>query len=204
MLYVGPDLVPLELVRGSKSLSSPPWSCPNATLADPLPSALHNQPTPQSLFREREAQHVDYTLSSSNNQKLLTASLACRISNPSKRAQPKPWKLPSQPAMDPAESQQPTSGDPEPQPQSPPTYVLDLGKPGDASCGRGVAETLAVIAALEGHSIPCCVVGTKALVYYGAHRVPMVSTYVRYPWSAHPSLTAIRPELGDLCPNRQL
>ncbi|KAK4098370.1 hypothetical protein N658DRAFT_561083 [Parathielavia hyrcaniae] len=68
--------------------------------------------------------------------------------------------------MDNADSQ-PASTAPEPYP-----YVLDLGKPGDADCGRGVDETLDVIAALEGLGIPCCVVGTKALVYYGAHRVP--------------------------------
>ncbi|KAK4456833.1 hypothetical protein QBC42DRAFT_214098, partial [Cladorrhinum samala] len=52
-------------------------------------------------------------------------------------------------------------------------YVHDLGKPGDADCGRGVNETLEVIAALESAGIDCCVVGTKALVYYGARRVPL-------------------------------
>jgi hypothetical protein len=58
-------------------------------------------------------------------------------------------------------------------PQWSSTYVLDLGKLGDVDCGRGVEEALAVIHALEDHGIPCCVVGAKALVYYGAHRVPM-------------------------------
>ncbi len=63
------------------------------------------------------------------------------------------------------------------EPQHPPSFpwLPDMGKPGDAHCGRGVNEALDVIAALEGHGIPCCVVGTKALVYYGARRVPMVS-----------------------------
>ncbi|KAK0744601.1 hypothetical protein B0T21DRAFT_281441 [Apiosordaria backusii] len=59
------------------------------------------------------------------------------------------------------------------QPQLRTQYVLDLGKPDDADCGRGLNETLDVIAALEGVGIHSCVVGTKALVYYGAHRVPM-------------------------------
>ncbi|KAK3988040.1 hypothetical protein QBC44DRAFT_269911 [Cladorrhinum sp. PSN332] len=59
------------------------------------------------------------------------------------------------------------------QPQLSTQYVRDLGKPGDAGCGRGVKETLDVIAALQSFGIDCCVVGTKALVYYGAHRVPM-------------------------------
>ena len=55
-------------------------------------------------------------------------------------------------------------------------YVLPaLGKPGDADCGRGVAEALDVITTMEGLGIPCCVVGAKALIYYGAHGVPMVS-----------------------------
>ncbi|KAK4236618.1 hypothetical protein C8A03DRAFT_45417 [Achaetomium macrosporum] len=43
----------------------------------------------------------------------------------------------------------------------------------DVDCGRGVDEAFGVIHALEDHGIPCCVVGAKALVYYGAHRVPM-------------------------------
>ncbi|KAK3899743.1 hypothetical protein C8A05DRAFT_17864 [Staphylotrichum tortipilum] len=61
-----------------------------------------------------------------------------------------------------------------PQPQlAPGLYVLDLEKPGEAHCGRGVGEALDVIRALEAHGIPCCVAGVKALVYYGAHRVPM-------------------------------
>ncbi|KAK4195488.1 hypothetical protein QBC40DRAFT_20068 [Triangularia verruculosa] len=65
------------------------------------------------------------------------------------------------------------SGIPGYQPQFSTQYSRDLGKPGDAHCGRGVKETLDVIATLEGFGIHCCVVGTKALVYYGAHRVPM-------------------------------
>ena len=77
--------------------------------------------------------------------------------------------------MDNADNQ-PLSGTPEPQQRSSTSYVLDLGKPGDADCGRGVKEILDVIGALEGHDIPCCVVGTKALVYYGAHRVPLVGS----------------------------
>ncbi|KAK4649968.1 hypothetical protein QC762_300980 [Podospora pseudocomata] len=64
-------------------------------------------------------------------------------------------------------------GDPRFQPRLKSQYVLDLGKPDDADCGRGVQETLDVIAALESSGIPCCVVDTKALVYYGARRIPM-------------------------------
>src|SRR5690606_13970835 len=60
-------------------------------------------------------------------------------------------------------------------------YVLDLGKAGEADCGRGVDEAFGVTSALESSGIPCCVVGAKALVYYGAHRVPMVSTRLLAP-----------------------
>lgn len=69
------------------------------------------------------------------------------------------------------------SHDAEMQEQStnPSEFVLALGKPGEAHCGRGVNEALAVMSALGAHDIPSCVVGAKALVYYGAHRVPMVS-----------------------------
>jgi len=54
-------------------------------------------------------------------------------------------------------------------------FVLALGKPGEADCGRGVDEALGVMNVLQAQGIPSCVVGAKALVYYGAHRVPMVS-----------------------------
>lgn len=59
---------------------------------------------------------------------------------------------------------------------NPNEFVLALGKPGEAHCGRGVNEALAVMNALGEHGILSCVVGAKALVYYGAHRVPMVSS----------------------------
>jgi hypothetical protein len=52
------------------------------------------------------------------------------------------------------------------------------GKPGEIICGRGVDEALDVIQELEKAGIPCCVTGAKALVYYGAHRVPEVSCIV--------------------------
>lgn len=62
-----------------------------------------------------------------------------------------------------------------PEPSQSAPYVLDFGKPGEADCGRGVDQALEVINALESHGISCCVAGTKALIYYGAHRVPVVS-----------------------------
>jgi hypothetical protein len=60
--------------------------------------------------------------------------------------------------------------------QAPHPYVLDLGKPGELEYGRGVTQTLDVINMLAVHGIPSCVVGAFALVYYGAHRVPMVGS----------------------------
>jgi hypothetical protein len=69
--------------------------------------------------------------------------------------------------------------------QQPTPYVLDLGKAGEADCGRGVDEALDVINAVESSGIPCCVVGAKALVYYGAHRVPMVSTPRAFSHAGH-------------------
>ncbi|KAK3899652.1 hypothetical protein C8A05DRAFT_17938 [Staphylotrichum tortipilum] len=48
-----------------------------------------------------------------------------------------------------------------------------MGKPGEPDSGRGVNEALDVINTLALHDIHSCVVGAKALVYYGAHRVPM-------------------------------
>ncbi|KAH6641303.1 hypothetical protein F5144DRAFT_483142 [Chaetomium tenue] len=46
-----------------------------------------------------------------------------------------------------------------------------LGRSGDRNCGLGVPEVLRVIQILEHGSIPSCVTGSKALVYYGAGRV---------------------------------
>jgi hypothetical protein len=40
--------------------------------------------------------------------------------------------------------------------------------------GRGIDEVLEVIKLLNDAGIICCVVAGKALVYYGAHRVPTV------------------------------
>lgn len=79
--------------------------------------------------------------------------------------------------------------------------VFDLGKPGAADCGRGVDEMLGVINALESHGIPCCVAGTKALVYYGAHRVPMVSS-LRDSSHVRRTLNRRSVELGALRPDR--
>lgn len=93
-------------------------------------------------------------------------------------------------------------GDPRFQPRLKSQYVLDLGKPDDADYGRGVQETLDVIAALESSGILCCVVGTKALVYYGARRVPMVSISVELRPKQCSLLTASCSELGNMCPDR--
>lgn len=45
-----------------------------------------------------------------------------------------------------------------------------------ASCGgHGTLEILKVTQVLEAHGIPCCLVGTSALIYYGANRARGVS-----------------------------
>jgi len=45
-----------------------------------------------------------------------------------------------------------------------------------ASCGgHGTLEILKVTQVLEGNGIPCCLVGTSALIYYGANRTRCVS-----------------------------
>ena len=45
-------------------------------------------------------------------------------------------------------------------------------KPGEAYCGRGVQQALDVIDELAKAGIRSVVAGVKALVYYGAKRVP--------------------------------
>lgn len=37
--------------------------------------------------------------------------------------------------------------------------------------GHGTLEILGVIQVLEANDIPCCLIGTSALIYYGADRV---------------------------------
>jgi hypothetical protein len=65
----------------------------------------------------------------------------------------------------------------DPRPAELPPLSVDEGSIGKlASCGgHGTLEILKVTQDLENNSIPCCLVGTSALIYYGANRIRGVS-----------------------------
>ncbi|KAL2135315.1 hypothetical protein VTI74DRAFT_8968 [Chaetomium olivicolor] len=52
------------------------------------------------------------------------------------------------------------------------SLVVDFREPDDRNSGRGVSEVLQVMRTLEVRGIPSCVTGARALVYYGAAKVP--------------------------------
>jgi hypothetical protein len=75
-----------------------------------------------------------------------------------------------------------------------------FGSPGDKYPDSDNSEVLGVITALQGAGIPCCIVGTAALIYYGAGRVTDVSCAS----SSVPAILTLTQDWTICVPNEKL